>query len=634
MEHKQTCRLAIVAPFKELADLSLQTCQELSIESLVGVGDLSEGVTVAKGFVDQGAEVIISRGGTASAIQEALDIPVVPIAVSGFDLVRAVAEAKVYGNRIGVVGFRNVIYGAQSLETIFHVSIREIEIHNADEVPDATRAAQKEGIQVIVGDAVSVRRSKNFGLPAILVKSGKESIGIALREAQEVALIRRKEREKAEQLKVILDSTYEGILSTDKEGKISLVNQAAEKILGLKADRLISRPVREALPGFPIERVQITGKTRLGNLYRFGSRLLVQNIVPVVIDQQTVGVVSTFQEASDFQAMETKVRQKIHLKGHVTRYTFDDMITDNGEMKLMIERARKFSGTEATILIQGETGTGKEVLAQSIHNASRRKEQLFVAINCAAVPENLLESELFGYEEGAFTGARKGGKQGLFELAHKGTLFLDEVGELSLNLQARLLRVLQQKAVMRVGGDQLIPVDVRIIAATHRNLKEAVDKGDFRRDFYYRLNVLELAIPPLRERLTDIELLVRTLISSICQRGGYLAPAIGKDIFLRLQKYDWPGNVRELENVLERLIVLKQGTKVEISDIDEVIGKTQWEPEALQLWLKGTLQDMEQEIIRKTLELTNQDKEETCRLLGLSKTTLWRRLKTGEDISC
>lgn len=630
-KNRQVNRLGVVAPYEELAEVTRQVCEELGIEATVVVGDLEEGICVARELVAQGAEVIVSRGGTAKAIAMALDVPVVEIFVSAFDLVRTVAAAKAYGRRIGVVGFRNVIYGCRTLAGVLDVMIEELEIRVAEEVSTVIEEARVSGLEVIVGDAVSVRCGQELGMAALLVNSGKEAIGLALRQAQDQSEIRRRERARAEQLKMILDFTYEGIIATDQQGRISLVNRAAERTLDADAATILGRPVSEVFPGQTICQVLENGSSRIGELHRVGNTLIVQNVVPVVTDGDIVGVVATFQDAGHLQDVEAKVRQELYLKGHVAHFTFVDIATHNRAMRRLLIEAEEFAGAEAKILITGETGTGKEMLAQSIHNASQRRNGPFVAINCAAVPENLLESELFGYEEGAFTSARKGGKKGLFELAHRGALFLDEIGELSMNLQARLLRVLQQNAIMRVGGDRLIPVDVRIIAATHRNLEKAMSEGAFRQDLYFRINVLRLYLPPLRQRREDIALLVRLLVDKICRRTSRLAPVIRKEIMHLFEAYAWPGNIRELENILERLVVLRGGREVDLADVEELIdvGPQLSVGEghiAHYVELRGTLEDMEREIILRTLERNNQDKEKTWRELGMSKTTLWRRL--------
>ena len=625
--------LAIIAPYPELAEMAKQVCDELEIKAEIAVGDLDEGVKLAKKFVKGGTEIIISRGGTATAIMEKVGEHVIEIMVSPYDIIRAVASAKKIGNYIGIVGFKNVIYGSESLGEILDVKIKGLEIKDESEVLDVIEKAKNDNIQVIVGDAVSVRYSKKQGLKSILVYSGKESVSMALREAKELASVRRKERTRAEQFKAILDFTYEGIIATDSEGIVSLVNPAAEKILGKVKTSMIGQTADHILPSIALGRVQEKGKPLLGEPHRVGNRMIVHNLIPLNINNKVEGTVITFQEASHVQAIETRVRRELYLKGHVAQYTFEDILTDSFIMKKVIKQAKQFAKADTTAVITGETGTGKEMFAQSIHNDSNRKNGLFVAVNCASVPENLLESELFGYEEGAFTGARRGGKKGLFELAHEGTLFLDEIGELSIKLQARLLRVLQEKAIIRVGGDTVVPVNVRIIAATHRNLEEAVSKGLFRQDLYYRLNVLRLSLPTLRERLDDIPLLIDELLKKICKRTCKPRPIFGNKVLSRFGSYDWPGNVRELENILERLVALKDGTEVQLEDIDEIkklekqelLSKEVYKDKKVEL--KGTLEDMEREIISITLNLANQDKEIACNLLGISQTTLWRRLK-------
>jgi len=629
-------KIGIVAPYPELSKIAKEVLKELEIDARVVVGDLDKGVMAAKRLIEEGVEIIISRGGTATAIAQKLDEPVVEIIVSPYDIIRALTEAKKYGDYIGVVGFQNVIYGSKGLEELLKVKIDELEIKAETDVGKVIKKAKEDDVQVIVGDAVSVRYSKNLGLHSVLVASGKESISMALREAQELLVVRRREKAKAEQFKAILDFTYEGIIATDAEGKVSLVNPAAEKILGKSKTIISNQPATNVLPALALKRVQEQGKPLLGELHRIGNTVIVQNLVPVIINNEITGTVITFQDTTHLQDVESKVRKELYLKGHVARYTFEDIITRSSAMKKIIDEAKQFAQTDAAIIVTGETGSGKEMLVQSIHNASQRKDGPFVAVNCAAVPENLLESELFGYEEGAFTGARRGGKMGLFELAHNGTIFLDEIGELPLKLQSRLLRILQEKAIIRVGGDRVIPINVRIIAATHRDLEEEVAKGNFRQDLYYRLNVLRLSLPPLRERKEDIPLLIDYLLKKICKKANRGLPIITDEALKILCSYNWPGNVRELENVLERLSVLKEDLHVYPEDIDEIkkkvadnvnnIENRQKSCEA-SIKLSGNMEDMEKEIICTTLQLVKYDKEEACKKLGISKTTLWRKLK-------
>jgi len=301
-------------------------------------------------------------------------------------------------------------------------------------------------------------------------------------------------------------------------------------------------------------------------------------------------------------------------------------------MRELVERARKYARVDSTVLIRGETGTGKELFAQSIHNESARASFPFVAINCAAVPESLLESELFGYEEGAFTGARRGGKQGLFEQAHKGTIFLDEIGEMSITLQSRLLRVLEEREVMRVGGDRIIPIDVRVIAATHVNLLEAISSGGFREDLYYRLNKLALEVPPLRHRLADIPLFCTHFLDRYGKRHGGQAKTLTPEAVGIFQSYSWPGNVRELQSIIERLVVCVESGVIDSRDVqslmhDELCGSKIEPRAAVPPSPVTSLDDMARDAIRRALAESGGNRSVAADALGISRATLWRKLK-------
>jgi transcriptional regulator with PAS, ATPase and Fis domain len=289
------------------------------------------------------------------------------------------------------------------------------------------------------------------------------------------------------------------------------------------------------------------------------------------------------------------------------------------------------------LLISGESGTGKEILAHSIHNLSRRKKGPLVSINCSALPNQLLESELFGYDEGAFTGSRRGGKPGLFEIAHNGTIFLDEIGTTPKNVQARLLRVLQEKEVMRIGSDRMIPIDVRVLSATNKDLTEEVQKGDFREDLFFRINVLHIKIPPLRDRIEDIPCLVKTLIKKASKNYGLKAPRVPDTLVETLQEYSWPGNVRQLEAFLERLILLS-GTKINkkiFRDLFQELCMYQLLKQATSRKQVTSLKDSakrktieyETQIIRDALQKAGYSKSQAAKQLGISRATLWRKLK-------
>jgi len=306
------------------------------------------------------------------------------------------------------------------------------------------------------------------------------------------------------------------------------------------------------------------------------------------------------------------------------RHGFENIIGNSAAMRRIFEKVRLVADTRSTVLIAGESGTGKELVARAIHQNSDRRKKPFVPINCAAIPETLVESELFGYEKGAFTGAT-GRKRGLFQTAEGGTLFIDEVGELPLGLQSKLLRALENRKVMPVGGTQEIDVDVRLVAATNRDLASEVHEKRFRDDLYYRLKVVELRLPPLRERPEDIPLLVRYFIDRIAKENGRPTRDITHEALESLCAYDWPGNVRELRNLLESIIVLSVREQIELPDLPEHISKVKPARDVIQPGM--TIAEIEKEAIRRTLEQTGGRRGETAEILGISVRTLHRKIK-------
>ncbi|MCL2205059.1 MAG: sigma 54-interacting transcriptional regulator [Treponema sp.] len=323
------------------------------------------------------------------------------------------------------------------------------------------------------------------------------------------------------------------------------------------------------------------------------------------------------------------MEKSLHLKGHLARKGFQDIIGKSDSIEHIKHKAKTFAKSDSTVLILGETGTGKELFAQSIHNASSRRNEAFVAVNCAALPESLLESELFGYVKGAFTGALHKGKQGLFEMAHMGTIFLDEISEIPLNMQARLLRVLQEREVIRIGDDEVRTVNIRIMAASNKNVKELVKKGLFRKDLFYRLSVLELRIPLLQERADDIALIVQNLLWLKKTKLGLNIDHIEDGIIDRMKKMQWPGNIRQLDNFMEKLMILTDGNTILMEtfndlakDEDSGISLPQEDEQIM------TLKEMENRHIITTLERSHGNRVICAKLLGIDVSTLWRKLKT------
>lgn len=357
------------------------------------------------------------------------------------------------------------------------------------------------------------------------------------------------------QFDILLQVIDEGIIAVNSDGIIHSCNESAIKILDLNRERVIGKDATQLFPKIPFSKVLRSSAIIKENLIKISELDVVVSVVPIIDSTTIYGAVAILRKFSDTEKKQNRLRAQLIGKGHKAKYSFDNILGDSTRIDQTKKIARRMSKSNSSVLIIGESGTGKELFAQAIHNDSPRKNHQFVAVNCAALPESLLESELFGYEEGAFTGARKGGKPGLFELAHMGTLFLDEIGEMPLKLQARLLRVLQEKEVMRIGGDTVINVDIRIIAATNRNIEKLVSVGEFREDLYFRLNVLPLRIPPLRERCDDIELLINQFMNEF--NSKFKLSHLAKEAFLN---HRWHGNIRELRNYIEYLTNL--GEKV------------------------------------------------------------------------
>ncbi|PLR92050.1 sigma-54-dependent Fis family transcriptional regulator [Bacillus sp. T33-2] len=426
------------------------------------------------------------------------------------------------------------------------------------------------------------------------------------------------------QVEAIVKSSHEGVIAVDRQGYITIANENAKSILGLPEIEVGSK-ITNYIPQSDMLRVLETGKAELGDIAKIQNRQIVINRYPVLINHKVVGAVSNFKELTHIQKMEMKLRKKLYNKGLGAKYRLQDIVGNSKEIVESLQQALLYAQTDASVLITGESGTGKELFAQGIHLESSRASGPFVAVNCAAFPESLLESELFGYEEGSFTGANKGGKQGLFELAHGGTLFLDEIGEMPLRIQALLLRVLQEKCIRRIGGERIIPVDVRIIAATNKHLENAISTNEFRADLYYRINVLTLELPSLRRRLEDIPALVRNMINQFNHEQQRNIEYIEEDLLDLLKEYQWPGNIRELRNVIERMVLLAKGKSLCMKDATFFSQKltSAYQSNAARA---TNIKQNEKALIMDTLKKTP-NKTLAARELGIDRSTLWRKLK-------
>lgn len=617
-------RILVLAPDAEMADIARKALegQDDSVEVVEAL--LSAALPVARRAETEGFDAIVTRGGTARLVKsEGVKTPVVEIPIAPEDMARALSDACALTGksrpRIGVVAFPNMTLGLEALAPVLNLDIRTYPLEREEDVGGALDQASAEGVEVVLGGVITHRMAETRNLPAALLRCGPKSFLLAFEEARRIAYARWLEKHRAEEFKAIIDYAHEGVVAVNLEGRITVFNPVAERLTGVETRTALGRPVRDVIPELRLTETLSSGRREMNELVSLGrSRLLVSR-VPIRVGSHITGVVGTLQQVAHIQKAEAKIRREVHRKGHRARFRFSDLKGEDPLLREAVRLARDFARSDSAILVHGETGVGKELFAQSIHQESPRSHGPFVPVNCAALPENLLESELFGYTEGAFTGARRGGKPGLFELAHGGTLFLDEVSEIPLSLQGRLLRVIQEREVMRLGDDRVIPVDVRVVSATNRDLEQRLEQGLFRPDLFFRLNVLSLRVPPLRERSGDVPI----LLDHFLHRHPGQRLRLGEDAVQFLSRYAWPGNVRELGNWCERLLAgARAEGEVDAGTAARLLGTG-----------KGPLPSRRfaaREDVQRALELSGGKLGRAAEILGIHRVTLWRRLKKGE----
>ncbi|WP_461204302.1 sigma-54-dependent Fis family transcriptional regulator [Clostridium sp. DL1XJH146] len=441
-----------------------------------------------------------------------------------------------------------------------------------------------------------------------------------IEKSHKVSIVNERFVEIYEYLDSIIDSIREGIIVIDKNGKIKTINQYACSMFGIRDEFIINKRADDILPHWEKLFITLRNEQKITNKeYSLDGAIkgtFNMDITPIVLNDEVVAMVVLLKEIENVLNIVKKY------SGYHARYTFDDIIAQSEEMRVVKEFAKKVALSPSTILIQGESGTGKELMAQSIHNYSAYSDGSFVAVNCGALPKNLIESELFGYEDGAFTGARKGGAPGKFELANGGTIFLDEIGEMPLDMQVKLLRVLQEGNISRVGGTKVIKINTRIIAATNKNLYEEVRKKTFREDLYYRLRVIPINLPSLRERKGDLGLLLRHFLQNKAYKLNKPIPHISDDIKRRIKEYSWPGNIRELENFVENLVNLDGKTSFDIEE------QNIYKPKEVEFGNEDvSLEELEKKYIIQCLDKYEYNISKVARILKISRNTLYTKMK-------
>ena len=515
-------------------------------------------VAALQASIDAGAvDVVLAAGSNGAYLRDHLSVPVVTVKVNGFDVLDAIREAAAArpGARIGLVMHGGIAQELDALGAWLNIELRQRSYDSINDVDRVVRALAAGGCTVIIGPGMACDVAQQIGLDHIFLYS-QGAVEEALQRCVELALLSRQKETKRIRMNTIMAHLRDGVAAFDEAGQLEAANPVLFELLGIAPEQQAA--ARVARLAAPFLREAASGGAIENRVIDVDGRALVLSCVPMVEQQMRAGAVLTLQDPLVAQQIERTLRTAQRPRHLIARHRLRDLVGACAALEQVRRLAASAARHEATVLLTGESGTGKEVVAQGIHNAGRRRDHPFVAFNCAAVPEGLIESELFGHDDGAFTGARRGGKAGLFEMAHGGTIFLDEIGEMPMALQSRLLRVLQEREVMRLGSGRPVPVDVRVIAATHRDLKQLVATGHFRADVYYRLNLLQIRLPPLRERRGDLPQLAAHLLEKIVAQYG-LPAAPAADILRQLQPlflhYGWPGNVRELENLLTRAAI-------------------------------------------------------------------------------
>ena len=605
-----------------------------------------ETLTIARQLIENNqVDVFVSAGSNAVILREYLQIPVVTIEVSGYDLLRSLTEAKQYGKKVGVISFKGALPPLQEFASLLNLDLYELHYQSPDEAICCIDLLEKKQVDVIIGSSLIFDLSTKKNLNSILTYS-LDSIHNAFNQALEVCRIKKLESDRFFQINNILQTLPEAVVAVDIDERITAINAKMQAIISPSNHNIYGKVLSELHEALALKNVLSKTEVASPKAIQISGKNWFSVATPIIENNEVIGATLTLYDSSTIINADEKLRIFERNKTPQMRFNFNDILGYERNMQETIQKAKRYAKSQHDILIIGETGTGKEMFAQSIHNASERANKPFIAINCAAFPETLIESELFGHEEGAFTGSKKGGRRGLIEAAHTGTLFLDEIGDMPLSLQTRLLRVLQEREITRLGSTTPIPINIRLIAATHQNLKQHVKEKRFRQDLYFRLNTLYINIPPLRARKQDIDEFLKIKFKAYfsSQQAQIKINKIMDLLRPYLHHYYWPGNFRELTSISNRLILLLS-ENIDIA-FEELIQEI---PELLEFDFDHDELDYsvssERDIIKeqelsllfeketskkqqalKALKLAQGQHTKAAHILGISRTTLWRWL--------
>ena len=558
----QDYKLAALVHSQLVADVVHNEILRLGWDIHIEVTSYETALQDAASLLEQGYEALLCHGGFREELFARFGPCIVFIERSDIDLIKSLAEARKISTTVALTAHVNETRDIEFMEQLLDMSIIPVRYTLKDDLAQKIQELFAQGVQVFVGGGGTGRIVSRLGGSVFLDLPQRANIRNALNRAIILAENTRMERAYRSNIQAIMHYSKEGMICINTEYEVVFHNDQALNILRVATPNRLAPFFRPLY----LEEVLREQTPHIDKLVTINERQLLINAFPLQLSSTATGALCFIHDVRSLQRISRKISADLQARGLVANYTCRDIVGNAPAIVRLKKNIQRYAHTDIPVFIYGETGTGKELVAHSLHAASSRSQQPFVVVNCAALPDPLLESELFGYEEGAFTGAKRGGKQGLFELANGGTLFLDEIGDISHAVQLRLLRVLDAREVMHVGGDRFIPINVRVLCASNKQLLHLVRKGTFRMDLYFRLTGVCLEVPPLRNRLEDIALFAAPLL----RRYGKDKKALGPEIQKRLKAYNWPGNVRELMAVLESYLVLLGDQATSLACFEEV----------------------------------------------------------------
>lgn len=624
-------RFGLIANSQRIADGILAVTDSVTENIRVVITPTEHIEARARQLIIEGCEVLIGHGSVGEVLLPIFGYSAVHIPKSDSMILDCLREAAKYSSNVAITTHANEDFDHVLFESVLGIHIERIPYTTDQEIREGIQRAYQRGITVVVGGGTTCNCIEGMGGVGVMIRPDPRLTALALKQARAIAATKRNEEWRKHQLFSILRLIDDGVVAVDGNGVTVFANARAHAIFGSGACRE-GEPFPENYAASLALRAAISRNAPGGeSIISINKKRYVTHAVPLAIQTRETGAVAFIKDVGSLEDINRRVKAALYDRGLVSKYNLKSIVGTSPSIQAARQKGAFFAVTDAPVLIEGETGTGKELFAHALHQASHRQNNPFVATDCSALPESLLESELFGYEEGAFTGARRGGKAGLFEMAHTGTLFVDEIGEMPPSVQQKLLRVLETKEVMRIGGDRVLPLDVRIIAATNRDLAAMVRRGAFRMDLFFRIASLRLHIPPLRERLRDVPDILAPLLARYGRDAATLSPAM----LQALTEYSWPGNIRELLAFMEAFLALDQGGADRQGLFTELLGSFRQsgleQPGQTASTLKQQLDIARLQIATRTVSACNGNKGDAAQKLGISYNTLWRIL--GGDLS-